>query len=129
MTHSGSKCGSRLRGRNAALLLFLIIACRSSIAVAQPRAAVHGAVKHFSARDGDLFVVVFDTFHDKLNSYDIQTNPGCALRDSQSYDDGRTINANWDAVWFCQSRVVGNTLFIEEAIPFKQLRFPDTEEQ
>lgn len=85
--------------------------------------------RDFGARDGDLFVVAFDTFHDKLNTYNFMINPGCALRDAQSYDDGRTINANWDAVWFCKSRLVGDTLFLEVSIPFKQLRFPDTEEQ
>ena len=85
--------------------------------------------RDFNARDGDLLVVVLDTFYDKLNSYDLQTNPGCALRDSQSYDDGRTINANWDAVWFCRSTVEGATWYVEEAIPFKQLRFPSRDEQ
>jgi hypothetical protein len=45
------------------------------------------------ARDGDLYVLILDTFHDRLNAYDFQTNPGCALRDSQSYETrecGRT---------------------------------------
>ena len=85
--------------------------------------------RDFNARDGDLLVVVMDTFLDKLNSYDLQTNPGCALRDTQSYDDGRTINQNWDAVWFCRSSVSGDSWFVEEAIPFKQLRFPEKDEQ
>ena len=85
--------------------------------------------RDFNPRDGDLFVVVLDTFLDKLNGYALQTNPRCALRDSQSYDDGRTINANWDAVWFCRSSVVGNVWSVEMSIPFKQLRFPETEEQ
>ena len=81
--------------------------------------------RDFNPRDGDLFVVVLDTFYDKLNSYDLQINPGCALRDSQSYDDGRTVNANWDAVWCCRSSVVGGTWYVEMSIPFKQLRFPN----
>jgi hypothetical protein len=85
--------------------------------------------RDFNARDGDLYVVVLDTFLDKLNAYNFQTNPGCALRDSQSYDDGRTINANWDTVWFCRSSVEGTTWYVEEAVPFKQLRFPRQDEQ
>lgn len=85
--------------------------------------------RDFNARDGDLYVVVLDTFLDKLNAYNFQTNPGCALRDSQSYDDGRTVNANWDTVWFCQSSVEGTTWYVEEAVPFKQLRFPRQDEQ
>jgi len=85
--------------------------------------------RDFSARDGDLYVVVIDTFGDKLNAYSFQTNPGCALRDTQSYDDGRTNNANWDGVWFCRSSIDGTTWYVEEAIPFKQLRFPTEDEQ
>ena len=80
-------------------------------------------------RDGDLYIVILDTFNDKLNAYNFQTNPGCALRDSQSYDDGRTINANWDGVWFCRSSVEDDAWSVEMAIPFKQLRFPNSDEQ
>jgi hypothetical protein len=81
------------------------------------------------ARDGDLYVLILDTFHDRLNAYNFQTNPGCALRDSQSYDDGRSVNANWDTVWFCESSVDQKAWYVEEAIPFKQLRFPQRDEQ
>jgi len=85
--------------------------------------------RDFVARDGDLFVVLFDTFNDRLNAYNFQTNPGCALRDSQSSDDGRYINANWDAVWTCRSTIEASAFVIEEAIPFRQLRFPRTRTQ
>ncbi len=80
-------------------------------------------------RDGDLFIVNLDTFSDRLNAYNFQTNAGCALRDSQSYDDGRTINANWDAVWTCRSAVGTGAWYVEIAVPFKQLRFPAGAEQ
>jgi hypothetical protein len=80
-------------------------------------------------RDGDLYIVLLDTFLDRPNAYNFQTNPDCALRDSQSYDDGRTINANWDAVWFCRSSRGEGAWYVEEAVPFKQLRFPRSEEQ
>ena len=81
------------------------------------------------ARDGDLYVVILDTFHDKLNAYNFQTNPGCALRDSQSYDDGRNINANWDAVWTCRASASGTAWYVEQSVPFKQLRFPRQDDQ
>lgn len=80
-------------------------------------------------RDGDLYIILLDTFHDRLNAYNFQTNPGCALRDSQSYDDGRTVNANWDGVWFCRSSIGEGMWYVEEAIPFKQLRFPQRDDQ
>ena len=85
--------------------------------------------RDFNARAGDLFVVILDTFLDKLNGYNFQTNPGCALRDSQSYDDGRTVNANWDGVWTCRASVGEKAWYVEEAVPFKQLRFPRRDDQ
>jgi hypothetical protein len=85
--------------------------------------------RDFNARAGDLYVVVLDTFLDHLNAYNFQTNPGCAIRDSQSYDDGRTVNANWDGVWTCRSTMDGGGWYVEEAVPFKQLRFPRKDEQ
>ena len=81
------------------------------------------------ARDGDLYVLILDTFHDRLNAYNFQTNPGCALRDSQSYDDGRNVNANWDTVWTCRSSMGATAWYVEEAVPFKQLRFPQQDDQ
>ncbi|MEQ1758931.1 MAG: DUF5916 domain-containing protein [Vicinamibacterales bacterium] len=96
----------------------------------EPEKLVTNELKRdFAARAGDLYVVVLDTFLDRLNAYNFQTNPGCALRDSQSYDDGRSINANWDAVWVCRSTVEGTVWYVEEAIPFKQLRFPRRDDQ
>jgi hypothetical protein len=80
-------------------------------------------------RDGDLYIILLDTFRDRLNAYNFQTNPGCALRDSQSYDDGRTINANWDGVWTCRSSVGPGMWYVEMSIPFKQLRFPQGDDQ
>lgn len=93
------------------------------------RLVVNELRRDFNARAGDLFVVILDTFHDRLNAYNFQTNPRCALRDSQSYDDGRTINANWDAVWTCRSSMADGAWYVEEAVPFKQLRFPRSEVQ
>src|SRR6185503_6050555 len=48
---------------------------------------------------------------------------------TQSYDDGRTVNANWDAVWFLNTSVTDKGWMVEEAIPFKSLRFPNTPKQ
>ena len=93
------------------------------------RLVVNELRRDFNARDGDLYIIILDTFNDRLNAYNFQTNPGCALRDSQSYDDGRTINPNWDGVWFCRSWRGDDAWYVEEAIPFKQLRFPRADEQ
>jgi len=93
------------------------------------RIVVNELRRDFSPLDGDLVVVNLDTFNDRLNAYNFQTNPACAIRDSQSYDDGRNINPNFDAAWSCRSTRGEDAWYIEEAIPFKQLRFPRADSQ
>lgn len=93
------------------------------------RIVVNELRRDFSPLDGDLVVVNLDTFNDRLNAYNFQTNPACALRDSQSYDDGRNINPNFDAAWSCRSSRSEHAWHFEQAIPFKQLRFPRSDQQ
>ena len=85
--------------------------------------------RDFAARDGDLFVLVLDTFNDLRNSYGFQTNPGGAWRDTQSFDEGRTTNQNWDGVWTVKASVTPDGWIVEYAIPFKTLRFPRSDAQ
>ena len=85
--------------------------------------------RDFAARDGDLFVLVLDTFNDLRNSYGFQTNPGGAWRDTQSFDEGRTTNQNWDGVWTVKTATAKDGWIVEYAIPFKTLRFPRAEAQ
>ena len=85
--------------------------------------------RDFAARDGDLFVLALDTFHDLRNAYGFQTNPGGAWRDTQSFDEGRTTNANWDGVWSVKTSTVAGGWIVEYAIPFKTLRFPRDDDQ
>jgi hypothetical protein len=85
--------------------------------------------RDFQARDGDLFVLVLDTFHDLRNSYGFQTNPGGAWRDTQSFDEGRTTNQNWDGVWSVKTSTVSGGWIVEYAIPFTTLRFPRDDAQ
>ncbi|HEV8394797.1 MAG TPA: DUF5916 domain-containing protein [Vicinamibacterales bacterium] len=85
--------------------------------------------RDFRARDGDLFVLVLDTFNDLRNSYGFQTNPGGAWRDTQSFDEGRTTNQNWDGVWSVKTSTVSGGWIVEYAIPFKTLRFSRSTDQ
>jgi hypothetical protein len=80
--------------------------------------------RDFSERDGDLFTIVLDTFRDGRNASSFMTNPAGALRDSQSYDDGRQKNDNWDAAWSVRTARFPQGWSMEVAIPFKSLRFP-----
>jgi len=86
---------------------------------APDKLVVNELKRDFNARDGDLFVLVLDTFDDNRNSYGFQTNPAGAQRDTQSYDDGRNNNQNWDAVWDLRAQITDEGWVLEYAIPFR----------
>lgn len=96
----------------------------------EPSRAISNELKRdFSARDGDLITVVIDTFHDRKNAFNFMINPAGALRDSQSHDDGRQNNANWDGVWSVKTAFFDDRWTMEMWIPFRTLRFDRAEEQ
>ena len=94
-----------------------------------PRGGIVNELKRdFASRDGDTAAVIISPFRDG-NSSNFQVNPAGALRDSQSYEDGRQVNANWDAVWWAKTETFDGGWTMELKIPFKSLRFPTDEEQ
>ena len=96
----------------------------------EPDKLIISDLKHdFFPRDNDAFMLILDTFHDRRNAYNFATNPMAAQREVQFYDDGRTQNQNWDAVWFVKTSVDETGWNVEMAIPFKSLRFPETADQ
>ena len=79
-------------------------------------------------RNGDLVALSLDTFGD-YTAYNFNINAAGALRDTQSHEDGRQFNANWDGVWTARTRRFEAGWRVEAMIPFKTMRFPETEEQ
>jgi hypothetical protein len=79
--------------------------------------------KDFIAGEQDSFEVILDTFADRRNGFVFATNPAGAKADTQIANEGRDVNANWDAVWTVAARVDGNGWSAEMRIPFKTLRF------
>lgn len=83
-----------------------------------------------NTRDGDAFGIMFDPFLDGKTVFSFFINPGGAVRDIQSADDGRINNAAWDAAFDLRTRVHDTGWTVELAIPWSQLRFdPSQEEQ
>jgi uncharacterized protein DUF5916/cellulose/xylan binding protein with CBM9 domain len=80
--------------------------------------------RDFSNFQSDSFLLVFDTFLDRRNGYGFNTNAGGAQRDTQSSDNGRRNDVNWNGAWFSRSSVLENGWSTEIAVPFKTLRFP-----
>ncbi|NNM35469.1 MAG: carbohydrate binding family 9 domain-containing protein [Gemmatimonadetes bacterium] len=76
-----------------------------------------------NTRDGDAFGITLDTFNDGKNSFAFFINPGGAVRDAQTSDDGRVSNAEWEAIYDLETRVHDGGWTVEMAIPWSTLRF------
>jgi uncharacterized protein DUF5916 len=85
--------------------------------------------RDFTSRDGDVVSVVIDTFLDGRNAFTFTTNPGGALSDGQSHDDGRQTNQDWNGVWTVRTGRLPGGWTMEMAIPFRTLRFPQKDVQ
>ncbi len=79
--------------------------------------------KDFGGRDQDTLEILLDTFADRRNGFVFTTNPEGAKADTQIANEGREVNANWDAVWWVQARRTSEGWTAEFKIPFKTLRF------
>ncbi|MFA6168013.1 MAG: DUF5916 domain-containing protein [Gemmatimonadaceae bacterium] len=84
---------------------------------------VNDIKKDFREEDQDAFEVILDTFRDRRNGYVFLTNVEGARADRQVANEGREINANWDAVWTVKTRRTADGWVAEMAIPFRALRF------
>ena len=82
-----------------------------------------------NTRDGDAFGIMFDPFLDGKTVFSFFFNPGGAVRDIQSADDGRINNAAWDAAFDLRTRVHDSGWTLELAIPWSQLRFDPTRDE
>ena len=78
--------------------------------------------KDFGRESQDGFEVILDTFGDRRNGYLFATNPAGARADEQVTNEGRDINASWDAPWTVRTRRVPDGWTVEMAIPLRSLR-------
>jgi small-conductance mechanosensitive channel/CRP-like cAMP-binding protein len=79
--------------------------------------------KDFSPGEQDSFEMILDTFADRRNGYVFVTNPAGAKSDAQIANEGREVNASWDAVWTVAAKRGTDGWSAEMRIPFKTLRF------
>ncbi len=87
------------------------------------RAIVPTLQRDPNTRDGDALGIALDPFLDGSTVFAFFINPGGAIRDVQTADDGRINNAAWDAAVDLRTRVHGTGWTLELAIPWSQLRF------
>jgi hypothetical protein len=100
--------------------LYIGVLCRDS---APSALVVNDIRKDFTAGEQDSFEVILDTFADRRNGFVFVINPLGAKSDTQVANEGREVNASWDAVWSVATRIGEDGWSAELRIPFKTLRF------
>jgi hypothetical protein len=78
--------------------------------------------KDFDEFSQDVFSVILDTFRDGRNGYVFMTNPAGARGDRQIANEGREVNASWDAIWRVETRRTDDGWTLEMEIPFRAIR-------
>ena len=73
-------------------------------------------------RQGDSVGFGFDTFHDRRNGFQFETNALGARSEGQSANE-RQFNADWNPVWRVAAGTFEGGWTIEAIIPFKSLRY------
>jgi len=79
--------------------------------------------KDFAETNQDVFQVILDTFRDRRSGFVFLTNAEGARGDRQVANEGREINASWDAIWRVETQRVADGWTLEMEIPFRALRF------
>ena len=100
--------------------LYIGVLCQDATPDAQ---IINDIRKDFPAGDQDTFEVILDTFSDRRNGFVFVINAVGAKSDAQIANEGRDVNASWDAVWTVATRRGADGWSAEMRIPFKTLRF------
>ena len=75
--------------------------------------------------DDDRVQVMFDSFHDERRAYSFACNPlGIQLDELFSEDSG--FDDSFDTVWDSQGKLTSRGYVVLMAIPFRNLRFPES---
>ncbi len=85
--------------------------------------------RDFQTLNSDIFGVSLDTFFDRRNAFLFWVNPRGAIRDAQAFDDSRTRDNGWDAIFNVRTTVADSGWTVEMAIPWTTLRFDPTQSE
>jgi len=78
--------------------------------------------------DNDFVSLYIDPFNDSRRAFFFSINPLGVQQDGIYDEQVSDEDLSWDAIWKTSGRIVENGYVVEAAIPFKSLRFPDTDE-
>lgn len=73
--------------------------------------------------DGDLFTVIFDSYHDHRTGFRFRVNAAGVRGDGITFNDNSFGDEGWDPVWDAEVGVDSLGWTAELRIPFSQLRF------
>jgi len=76
----------------------------------------------------DSIYIVLDTFRDRRTGYFFATNLLAAQQDGRVRDDGRVVDATWDAPWTSASTKLAGGWSTEFAIPLRSLTYQTGED-
>ncbi len=74
----------------------------------------------------DYVVVLIDTFNDQRRYFQFRVNPLGVQADALSSEVDRSEDWSWDMIWESRGRITADGYEVEMALPFNQLRFPNT---
>lgn len=80
------------------------------------------------AYNDDFVGIVLDTFNDKRRAFEFFVNPLGAQMDLTNDDINQDESDAWDAIWESQGKINKDGFIVEIAIPFRVLRFVDSNE-
>ncbi len=84
--------------------------------------------RDYDLSENDYFEIIIDTFHDQRNAYYFATNSLGARLDCEVKSEGAHINWDWDGIWASIAKKDKFGWTAEVAIPFKTLRFDNSDE-
>jgi hypothetical protein len=76
-------------------------------------------------RRNDAFAVLIDTYHDHRNGFFFETNPLGAKADAYTFNEGKSINFDWDGIWWVEVSITPKGWQVEMKIPFSTLRYDE----
>jgi hypothetical protein len=79
-----------------------------------------------TAWQDDIVGIVFDTFNDQIRGYEFFANALGVQIDATIDDVNGGEDSSWDAIWESMGNIGETGYVVEMAIPFSQLRFPNT---
>lgn len=73
--------------------------------------------------DGDLFAVIFDSYHDLRTAFAFGISSAGVKYDLMYTNDGQNEDGSWNPNWWAKTKVGDDGWYGEMKIPFSQVRF------